>query len=98
MSKLHHQEQVNLYEDNAGGLHMIHGGVQWSGFEYLAEDANAAMDAQCILDGETTDWTMDRHEPADVERYELIATYSGGKLRIDADAHIGVAGRRYLHI
>ena len=93
---------VELYEDNAGGLHMVFEGVQWSGFERIpTQDARFHDDAQAILDGETNEWTMDRTEEPDVDGMELIAVYDEDKpigLQSEIVGRLGVAGRLYLHI
>ncbi len=93
---------VLLYEDNAGGLYIVHGPSGWARTQ--GQPSRFADDAAAVRRGDTADWTVSVMSPADIAELErsatLIATYDG-RLNILRNEQSGMvlaghAGRRYL--
>ncbi len=100
-----HQGAVLLYEDNAGGLYIVHGVYGWSDLEQVPDAQFAEDAAAAAVIGGTDDWTVAVMSPADIAEVEqsatLIATYADGQINILRDEHSGMclaghAGRQYL--
>ena len=89
------EAEINLYEDNAGGLHIAvadgYRSIYWSGLGQT--DGNFISDAQAIAMMETDDWTVEMYdgEPAG----EHVATYQGSRITWISKS-LGRAAERYI--
>lgn len=81
---------IKLYEDNSGGLAIAYDGVVYTDIEH----ATCGFSDLCqILIGEL-DGDMHPDPDANLDYYDEIAHFEGGRIHIDN--HIGLAGRRCL--
>lgn len=98
------KNRVNLYEDNAGGLHLHRVGDEVIYCDVGFSGASFAEDAQALLDGDAADWEIETLplEVAEVLREtDLIATYYDEHVSVMTGYHSGVinagsAGREYI--
>lgn len=103
---------VQLYEDNAGGLHIWAPFGQrdlrgYSGLEAITADGKSfSEDARALLEGDTDDWTLPRATEENVRLLREWAADGSGGARLVAtyedgvvtidDEHLGFAAREYL--
>lgn len=96
--------RVRLYEDNAGGLHLVlNGQMVASGMEQWPEPGHLADDivtADQWLDGSNiTPLRLSRYDPSndygkEIAAYDSGASQSEATLTLNIGA-MGIAGRRY---
>ena len=97
---------VELYEDNAGGLTLVYGERAWTGIE--PDGGDFAADAQGIIDGFTDGWTgigmtttaaiqadLDHPETHHIATYRPRGSILVGAMTIIKD-RAGYCGRMYL--
>lgn len=86
---------VELYEDNAGGLAVLHDGQVYRGLEFL-EDGTTFSDFAAILAGVTQDMTRFESEHVIDERFDKLVARWCPMLKLEIVGRLGIVGQRFV--
>ena len=89
--------RIALYEDNAGRLTLWHeaDGYGYTGLEHC-EGARFTVDAKCLANGATDDWTVERVE--EQPEGEPIARWCSHRCGIEILGRPGITAQKYLRL
>jgi hypothetical protein len=86
--------KVQLYEDNAGHLFLVHAGNVWMGLEQTG--STFRVDAECILKGETDDWTVSMFNVGHTNIEEVCQLVASFNESITIHSKPGAAASEYI--